>query len=193
MDENPQLVTRKRPPITPPVIRSHRHWRRKVAGAGASQSGILIAMAREASHAQEDQRFLLVRSGSMRCALLAADVVRIARGLVCYPIPGSQARLLGLAQYGGEPLPVLDLHVLVVVRASGSRHRSTVILGRGRQRDRPIVGLAVDEVLQVVSLPSRSLGNGGSELVADLMFDGDMIKVVNTGRLLSDTTDEKGL
>jgi chemotaxis signal transduction protein len=149
-------------------------------------------MVQEVTSGQEDRRFLLVRSGTLKCALPASDVVRVVRGMIYYPVPGSQTRLIGLAQYGGEPLPVLDLHAVVEGSASGSRHRSTVILGRGRRRDRPFLGLAVDDVLQVVSLPVDSAPSGESEVVADAVIEGDAVRILDTGRLLVDTSDDTG-
>lgn len=149
-------------------------------------------MAQKTTAGQEDRRFLLVRSGSLKCALPASDVVRIVRGLISYPVPGSQPRLLGLAQYGGEPLPVLDLHAVVDGSPSGSRHRSTVILGRGQRRDRPLLGLAVDDVLQVVTLASESVASVESEAIAYAEIEDDEVKVLDTRRLLADGMDETG-
>jgi chemotaxis signal transduction protein len=128
----------------------------------------------------------------LTCALPASDVIRVVRRLTCYPIPGSEARLLGLAQYAGEPLPVLDLNAVVEGSASGSRHRSTVILGRGRRRDRTILGLAVDEVLQVVELPIEIAASGGSEIAVCSIIEGAEVKVVDTARLLADTIEDTG-
>jgi chemotaxis signal transduction protein len=149
-------------------------------------------MVREMTGGQEDQRFLLVRSGTLKCALPASDVVRVVRGLIYHPVPGSQVRLLGLAQYGGEPLPVLDLHAVVDGSASGSRPRSTVILGRGRRRDRPILGLAVDDVLRVVSLSRESVASGDTEISADSINEDEAVRILDTQRLLADTMDDTG-
>jgi chemotaxis signal transduction protein len=123
--------------------------------------------------------------------LPASDVVRVVRGLTCFPIPGSKPRLLGLAQYGGEPLPVLDLHALVGGSVSGSRHGTTVIVGRSRRHDRKILGLAVDEVVRVVQSTEISSING-EETVSEATIAGDEVKVVNTGGLLMDAIDESG-
>ena len=111
----------------------------------------------------------------------------------CHAVPGSQANLLGLAQYGGDPLPVLDLHALVVGAASGSRHHSTVILGRGRRYDRSALGLAVDSVLRVVDLPGLVFADADTGLVAaTVKIEGEPVKVLNTERLLAEERDESG-
>ena len=123
----------------------------------------------------------------------ASDVVRVVRGLPCQPIPGSRPHLLGLAQYGGEPLPVLDLHALVEGGQSAARRRSTVILSRGERRDRSVVGLAVDEVLQVVDLGEEAdLDSGEGFVGATVEAAGQSIKILNAGRLLADESDDTG-
>ena len=136
---------------------------------------------------------MIVRSGTALYALPASDVVRVVRRLICYPVPGAQLHLLGLAQYGGEPLPVLDLHVLVEGGPSGSRQRATVILGRGRRRDRSVLGLAVDEVLRVAELPEFSpLEEGSRVTVGSVAFDEVVATVVNTGSILGEASEETG-
>ena len=156
----------------------------------------LIAVNQEVTRSEEHGRFLLVRTGSLRCALPASDVVRVVRGLMCHPVPGSQARLLGLAQYGGEPLPVLDLHALVERTASGTRHRSTVILGRGRRRDRSVLGLAVDEVLRVVGLGElgkiAAADSEGNLVTGTATLEGAPVSVLDTRRLLEDESNDPG-
>ena len=154
---------------------------------------ILIAMVQEATRDEVYERFLLVRTGRLSCALPASDVVRVVRRLRCHAVPGSRSRLVGLAQYGGDPLPVLDLHVLVEGGASNARHHSTVILGRGRRRGHPVLGLAVDEVLRVVNLPQRAAADSEIDLVGETMeFEGEEVKVLNTQQLLQEERVDKG-
>lgn len=149
-------------------------------------------MNQEVTRAAGDRSFLLVRTGSLNCALPTSDIVRVVRGLPCHPIPGSRTHLLGLAQYGGEPLPVLDLHALLAEGSTGTRHRATVILGRGRRRDRSVVGLAVDAVSRVVELPETLVVSFDSHLVSDVLeLKGEPVKILNTERLLNDE-DENG-
>jgi chemotaxis signal transduction protein len=148
-------------------------------------------MVQEMKEAQEDQRYLLVRSGGLSCALLASDVVRVVRRLRCHAVPGSRSHLVGLAQYGGDPLPVLDLQALVEQGTSSARHQSTVILGRGRRRDRSVLGLAVDEVLRVVALPERAVEDSESGLVGEaIQIEGEEVKMLNTQQLLRAERDD---
>ena len=142
-------------------------------------------MVQETPRNEGDQSFLLIRSGRLTCAIPASEVVRIVRGLTCHPVPVSDAHFLGLAQYGGDPLPVLDLHTLVEGQASGRRHHSTVILGRRRSRSHLLVGLAIDEALRVVSIGTEPSTDQGDSLVGAVVeMEGEAVKVLRTELLL---------
>lgn len=150
-------------------------------------------MDQEVTRDEGYERFLLVRTGSLSCALPASDVVRVVRQLRTHPVPGSRSHLVGLAQYGGDPMPVLDLQALIERGVSKARHHSTVILGRGRTRGDAILGLAVDEVLRVVNLPKRGAEDPDSNLVGvTVELEGKEVKVLNTQHLLHDERDDKG-
>ncbi|HEY0781946.1 MAG TPA: chemotaxis protein CheW, partial [Thermoanaerobaculia bacterium] len=56
---------------------------------------------------------LLVQAGEYVCALPLPRVRRVVRALTVHPLPGASAELKGLAEFGGEPLPILDLAQLV--------------------------------------------------------------------------------
>ena len=160
-------------------------------GTGSKQGAILIAMVQELTRREPSKRFLLVRTGKLSCALPASDVVRVVRHLRCHAVPGSRSHLVGLAQYGGDPLPVLDLHVLMDRGVSNARNQSTVILGRGRELGHAILGLAVDEVLRVVELPQRAVANPDTGLVGETVdLEGEEFTVLNTHQLLQGTSND---
>ena len=153
-------------------------------------------MAPDTSPPEQNQRFLLVRSGTVRWALPTADVLRVVRGLTCYPVPGARPHLLGLAQYGGEPLAVLDLHALVVGGRPRTSYRTTVIIGR-RHGDGSVLGLAVDEAQRVTHLGPRSGGGGDGEtdglIGGSVDVDGEMVQIVATSRLVCDERGRTGV
>jgi len=88
--------------------------------------------------------------------LPADQVRRVVRGLACHPAPGARPHLVGLAQFGGEPLAVLDLHALVTGGTPRSDHRATVILGRQGAWSGAVLGLAPGEA--VLREPGENLG-----------------------------------
>ena len=137
-----------------------------------------------------DRRYLLVRSGGAGWALPADQVRRVVRGLACHPAPGARPHLLGLAQFGGEPLAVLDLNALVTGSTPRSDHRATVILGRHGAWSGSVLGLAIDEALRVVTLADPPQPGFPNSLVErSLTVDGDSVRVLNTDHLFSTPED----
>jgi len=143
--------------------------------------------------AEGDRAFLLVRSGGSCYALPADEVRHVIRGLACYPVPGGRAHLLGLAQFAGEPLAVLDLHSMVEGAAPQSHHRATVILGRGARDSWTAVGLAVTEALRVQVLgPGGPVERSGSLVTHSLDFEDEQIQVVDTTTFFEETRTGEG-
>ena len=143
-----------------------------------------MTMDQEVARPAGVHRYLLVRSGGTVWALPADQVRRVVRGLACHPAPGARPHLLGLAQFGGEPLAVLDLHALVAGVMPRSDHRATVILGRRGTRSDAVLGLAIDEALRVVTLADPPHpGSPNSLTEGTLSIDGDSVKVLDTACL----------
>jgi chemotaxis signal transduction protein len=102
-------------------------------------------------------RFLLVRAGDALCALPLHQVRRVVRALTVHALPGSSAELLGLAEFAGEPLPVLELATLAggAAPAAGAA-RVTVVARLGRGDAAETVGLHAEEALEIVELAPPS-------------------------------------
>jgi chemotaxis signal transduction protein len=147
----------------------------------------------EVPAAEGDRRFLLVRSGGTFYAVPADQVRQVVRGLACHPVPGGQPHLLGLAQFAGEPLAVLDLHSMAEGAAPQSSHRTTVILGRGARDSWTAVGLAVNDALRVQTVAQITANDERGELVAGTVdLDGERFKVINTAVLFEDRRPSEG-
>ncbi|MFN7941867.1 MAG: chemotaxis protein CheW [Thermoanaerobaculia bacterium] len=96
---------------------------------------------------------LVVRLGPQRVALPAAAIERVVRGLNILPLPGAAAATVGLAEFAGEPLAVVDLgHWLGVRRTRPASSGLTVVARLGDARAGERLGLAVDEVLEVTAV-----------------------------------------
>ena len=106
-----------------------------------------------------------------------------------YRVPGAHPRLIGLGQYGGEPLTVVDLEGLVgepEVIVAG-RH-VVVVIAPG---DELLIGLAADEAEQVTRLP----GSGVAETRADgpiSDIDADGVRRLDPSWFLDRTEDPSG-
>jgi chemotaxis signal transduction protein len=165
------------------------HFAPGVTGRG----DILRLMDIEVPAAEGDRRFLLVRSGGTFYAVPASQVRHVVRGLTCHPVPGGQAHLLGLAQFAGEPLAVLDLHSLAEGAPPQSSHRTTVILGRGARDSWTAVGLAVNEALMVRTVDCIAENPRRGELVLGTVdLDGEKFNVVNAAVLFEDHRPGEG-
>lgn len=110
--------------------------------------------------------YLLVRTGEEFCVIPLLRVRRIVRDLAVSPLPGAMPELKGLAEFGGEPLPVLDL-VRLVGAAPGANppYSVTVLAWAGPEEARELVGLAVDSVVEVVEMPADAVVAVGEGIV----------------------------
>lgn len=138
------------------------------------QSGELPTARDEASH-------LLVRAGEYVCALPLASVRRVVRALTIHPLPGAADELLGLAEFGGEPLPVLNLARLINAPAGANpSYPVTIVVWAGAADSREMVGLSADAALEVVKVSRDSIvaGDGGF-LLGEAPLKGDVVRVVN--------------
>lgn len=108
----------------------------------------------------------MVQVGEDVCLLPLDRVRRIVRDLSVTPLPGTTAELKGLAEFGGEPLPVLDLGQLVKAAPGPHPPYSVTVVGyAGPPEGRELVGMAVDAVLEVVTVPADSIATGGDGVV----------------------------
>ena len=124
---------------------------------------------------------LLVRAGEYVCALPLGSVRRVVRSLTVHPLPGAADELQGLAEFGGEPLPVLSLARLV--NASPGANPSypvTVVVWVGAADAREMVGLSADAALEVVELSTASIvaGDGGL-LLGEAPLNGEVVRVLD--------------
>lgn len=142
---------------------------------------------------EQGARYLLVRSGGRSYGVATDRVRHVVRGLSCHPVPGSQPHLLGLAQYGGEPLAVLDLHALLEKGRPRANHRATVVLGRRGSGFRTMIGLAVDEARRVERLPKVPDAAAEGELVrGTVTLNGENIVLLDASVLLEDRLQDSG-
>jgi chemotaxis signal transduction protein len=121
---------------------------------------------------------LIVRVGETTAALPAGGVRRVVQALRLHPLAGAGASVLGLAEFAGEPLAVLDLaHLLGLSRPAGDAPPVTVVAWLGGADEREQVGLAVDEALEVVELDAAAAAAG------ELLVRGRPVRLVDLERL----------
>ena len=131
--------------------------------------------------ARDEASHLLVRAGEYVCALPLVSVRRVVRSLTVHPLPGSAPELEGLAEFGGEPLPVLNLARMVnAAPGANPSYPVTVVVWAGPADAREIMGFAVDAALEVADVPSSSVvAGGGGFLLGEAPVAGRVVRVLN--------------
>lgn len=134
-----------------------------------------------ASERPADDRHLLVQVGDEHCLLPLDRVRRVVRDLQVTPLPGAAAELQGLAELGGEPLPVVDFgRLLGIAPGASPAYPVTVIAWAGPEGARELVGLEVDAALEVVSVDADAVAPGGEGIVrGDVSLNGRPVRVIS--------------
>jgi chemotaxis signal transduction protein len=127
-------------------------------------------------------RCLIVEAGGARFAVPLEQVLRVISAQELHPVPGAAPRLLGLTRFGGEPLAVIDFGLLVDSRPTGGNGREVVVVSGG---EGPMVGLAVDEALQVVEFEPDERDVRGAD------HEG-AIRLIDPASLLDHSTEVNG-
>jgi chemotaxis signal transduction protein len=148
------------------------------AAAGGAPLEMPAAARAEATH-------LLVRAGEYVCALPLAAVRRVLRALPVHPLPGAAPELKGLAEYAGDPLPVLDLARLArAPQGANPAYPVTVVAWAGGADARELVGLAADAALAVAHLEAAAMVGGDGALVAgEAVVGGQVVRVIDLAAL----------
>ena len=135
---------------------------------------------------------LVVRIDTRLAALPLRDVIETMRPLPVEGLPGTPPSVLGLSIIRGAAVPVLDLRLLLGLRAAPCTRFVTTRLGER------CVALAVDEVVGMRDIPTSSLeslppllGEAHSELVTSIAaLDRELLMVLRASRRLLDPIDE---
>jgi len=124
---------------------------------------------------------LLVRAGEYVCALPLLKVRRVVRALPVFPLPGASPALKGLSEFGGEPLPILDLGRLVrAPQGANPPYPVTVVVWAGPPDHRELLGLAADAALELAPLPAGGIVGGDGALIAgEAVIGGRPVRVLN--------------
>jgi chemotaxis signal transduction protein len=132
-----------------------------------------------------EDRYLLIQAGEEECILPLERVRRIVRDLQVVPLPGAGQELKGLAELGGEPLPVLDFSLLIgATPGADPAYPVTVIAWAGPSESRELVGLQVDGVVEVVAISADEIVPGGEGIVrGDVNLRDRPVRVISLAAL----------
>lgn len=140
-----------------------------------------MAVIAEGGGIRRDGTHLLVRAGEYSCALPLTAVRRVVRALTVHPLPGAAGELEGLAEFGGEPLPVLNLARLVnSPPGANPAYPVTVVTWVGPADAREMIGFSADAALEVVHVAADSIvGGDGGFVQGEAPVGGQVIRVLN--------------
>jgi chemotaxis-related protein WspB len=132
-----------------------------------------------------EDRYLLIQAGEDQCILPLARVRRIVRDLQVTPLAGAGQELKGLAELGGEPLPVLDFSRLIgATPGANPAYPVTVIAWAGPAESRELVGLQVDAAVEVVTVSAESVVPGGEGIIrGDVSLRDRPVRVISLSAL----------
>lgn len=140
----------------------------------------------EAVDATSGEQVLLVRAGGRACGLPIASVGETMRPLPVRSVAGTPPFVRGVAIVRGEPVPVLDLGVLLTGAPEENPTRFVVVRAGGRH-----AALAVAAVLGVARLDGATPGAlplvrdaCGGALESLRALDGDLLVVLGAARLV---------
>jgi chemotaxis signal transduction protein len=99
-------------------------------------------------------------------------------------VPGGRLPLVGLAQFAGEPLPVLELLALAEDQIRVGGHDVTIVVNRADAVGPSFVGLAVQDALQVVSITDDAVDAvDRGAVVGVARIDADEVLVIDPARI----------
>lgn len=126
-------------------------------------------------------RCLLLQTGQVRCAIPIGQIRQVLRAAALYPLPGSSPELLGLAEVGGEPTPVLDLARLIQAPPGGiPAFPVHVVADIGTPERRERVALAADAALTItVIAPSEVAGPAAGLVQGEVMAGGHPTRLLD--------------
>ena len=136
------------------------------------------------------QTVVLVNAGSRLCGLPIHGVIETMRPLPVSPVPGAPPFLRGVAIVRGEPVPVVDLGLLLGGDAAAPGPEARFVTVRAGER---LAALAVSSVRGVAALDAGQLRH--LPLLADACAgaldalrarDGDLLLVLGASRLVPD-------
>lgn len=127
-----------------------------------------------------DAAHVRLRVGGEQYALPVRAVQEVAPIGDVMPMPGAPPHVLGVRNVRGEVVPVIDLAALAGLGKGGRSAVLAVIEDTGRR-----AGLAVDEVIDVGPLPSRSHESASPLLRGEVVTDGQLVGLLDPDAVLT--------
>jgi len=119
----------------------------------------------------------------MLCAIPIEQVRRVVRALRVTAVPDAAPELLGVAEYSGEPVVVLDLSKLVNAPPGGNPEFPVTVVTQSGVEDE-LIGLAADEAIRFVEVPAdQALATPSGAVAAEVVIEGEPARLIDIARL----------
>lgn len=127
---------------------------------------------------EEKTRWLVVRAGGTCYGVPVAIIRHLIRGVTCHPVPGSQPRFLGLAQFAGEPIAVVDLYAVAEGGTARSSRGVVLVVADPSDDAAATLGIAADSALRVVSVDATAAEHANGSR-GSLTIDGETVRLLS--------------
>lgn len=161
--------------------------RRRVAGGPCNGPRPVVLLGRFLFRAMSDHTFVQFAVGESVFGLPVGSVAEIVRVVAPAPVPGAHDDVLGMVNLRGRAVPVVELARALGLGSRPISLRMYIIVA---EVERDLLGLLVDDVLDVVSVPadqyrsSRALAGEGSLAAGVASVGGSLLTVLELSPLL---------
>jgi purine-binding chemotaxis protein CheW len=136
-------------------------------------------------------RVVVFRLGGELHACDVRRVEEVVEGARVHPLPDIPPPVLGVIRVRGALLPVLDVAPALGLRLSAGGTPAVLVVERGDDR----VGVAVDEVREVATLPASAiqaapLREDEEHVTGVARIGGTLVALLDLARLIGETTNQ---
>lgn len=133
---------------------------------------------------------LTFRLHDQRYGLRVAEVIEVMAMVAVEPLSGAHPSIAGIINRHGQPIPLIDLRVVVNKRAQPPSVSSMFIVAAHNGR---LAGLMVDEIFQVQYVARFSPAPQGTPFVTEIFTEGDSVtQMMSVATLLNRFVQDEG-
>ena len=129
-----------------------------------------------------------------RYAMATANIISVIPYVRLDKIPSASAYIAGLLNFHGEPVPVVDLSMLLAHRATNQRLSSRIVIvdTGGNGKEARIIGLLMEKATEAKKIDASEMADSGMTLaespcLGKVYMDGDgAIQIVSAKDVLAE-------
>lgn len=157
------------------------------------EEGERLRAEKEIEEKGEQIQLIKLSLGKERYGARASQVREIAKAPQIAKVPGTPSYILGVVNLRGEIIPVVDLKELMGLERIKPEEMVWLVIVK---RERDEVGLLVDEVLDIIQIPSGQIepplltlrSDKGEYLEGEVKIEDGLLGILNLEKLLLNTS-----